>query len=178
MAFRHLNHRFIDFNSLFLRHSEGKLRVLRAIRLLKNHFREFVQNAFSNANNLRNAFEWPLDTTDCMDFLTPWNKASSTSHSRILRRSEGRYCFLRASRLLKALQGNSSNSPFPMFWMQKMCTNGFPTPWNIASLTSTVFYDSYWKHTFRDFVQIAFLNTKNIENAFKWVFSSFRLLKT
>jgi hypothetical protein len=49
------------YQSRTLRRSQGRLWALRAIRLLKkNHLSNFVQIAFFNAQNVENAFEWPL----------------------------------------------------------------------------------------------------------------------
>jgi hypothetical protein len=47
--------------SRFLRRKEGRLWVLRAIRLLKTSFPRLRQYAPLNAQNVENGFEWPFD---------------------------------------------------------------------------------------------------------------------
>jgi hypothetical protein len=53
-----------------------------------------------------------------------------------LKRLEGKLWVLRAIRLHKTSQANSSKSLFSMNRMQKMNSNSLSTPWNITSSTS------------------------------------------
>jgi hypothetical protein len=57
-----MKHRFIDLTKVFFRRTEGRLRVLRAIRLLKIHLNNYVKMAFSDARDAENEFAWPITT--------------------------------------------------------------------------------------------------------------------
>jgi hypothetical protein len=56
-----LKHRFIDHQSRFLTREEGRLRFLRAFRLLKTSLKQLRPSRFFDAQESRSEMEWPFD---------------------------------------------------------------------------------------------------------------------
>jgi hypothetical protein len=130
MSFRHLEttlYRLLQ--NLFLRSPDGRLWILRHIRLHKISLKRFRPSRH---------FRCPGNTKWVRISLRHLETLLHRLHqSRFLRRPEGKLWVLRPIHPLKI--SLKRFRPFRFFWCpwrKKICSHGLSTPWNIASSTS------------------------------------------
>jgi hypothetical protein len=121
--------------SRFLRRPEGKLTILRGIRLHKYSLKRLRPSCF-------------FQCSGCKKYVRMLFRQLETSlhpiqQSRILRRPQGRLCVFRAIAFLKHYLTYFVQVALVISNMQKIISHGLLTPWNIASSTSPVVFQYF-----------------------------------